>query len=65
MEKDISNLLLLYKIDFWFMQAQAEKQLVKTWVEGSIVALVGQQEIEDCLSRVLFLSFCVGLRLSA
>ncbi len=42
-------LYMLYKIDFWFKQAQAGKQSVKTWVEGRIVAFVGQQEIEDLL----------------
>ena len=40
---------MLYKIDFWFKQAQAGKQSVKNWVEGRIVAFVGQQEIEDLL----------------
>ncbi len=37
-KKNISDLLLLHMIDFWFEQTQAEKQSVKTWVEGRIVA---------------------------
>ncbi len=42
-------------IDFWFEQTQAEKQSVKTWVEGRIVANqatifpISEQEKEDLL----------------